>query len=215
MTEYHKIDSMFKRDGKRLMIDERAWTRPEFEYLAGNDWLFTEKVDGTNIRLYFHGDETPHAALDVKGRTDNASIPPKLLARCAELLDTMPLAQQFPDASPDATVVLYGEGYGVGIQSGGKYIRDGVDFVLFDVTVGEWVLSRENVEKVAAGLGIDVVPIVGQGTLEDAITVAREGFVSQWPGVDIPEGLVCRPAVDLWNRKGERVITKIKARDFK
>lgn len=44
MNEYHKIQTMFMRDmecnGKTLL--EGQWTLPEFEYLAGNVWVFTD-----------------------------------------------------------------------------------------------------------------------------------------------------------------------------
>lgn len=47
MSEYHKIQSVYKREptGTRHLI-EGEWTLPEFEYLANNPWTFTEKVDG-------------------------------------------------------------------------------------------------------------------------------------------------------------------------
>ena len=55
MSKYHKIQSIFKRDmtSKRRTLIEGYWTLPEFEYLANNPWTFTEKVDGTNIRVMF------------------------------------------------------------------------------------------------------------------------------------------------------------------
>ena len=60
MNEYHKIQTVFKRDiqskGKTLI--EGQWTLPEFEYLASNIWAFTEKVDGTNIPR--HAQRWPH-----------------------------------------------------------------------------------------------------------------------------------------------------------
>ena len=44
MNEYHKIQTVFKRDmqknGKTLL--EGQWTLPEFEFLAGNTWVFTD-----------------------------------------------------------------------------------------------------------------------------------------------------------------------------
>mgnify|MGYP001604261791 FL=1 len=50
MIEYHKINSLYKRDprGKMLFGD---YSCPEFEYLQNNEWSFQEKIDGTNIRV--------------------------------------------------------------------------------------------------------------------------------------------------------------------
>jgi hypothetical protein len=112
--------------------------------------------------------------------------------------------------------VLYGEGYGARIQKGGgNYKPDGVDFVLFDVQVGDWWLRREDAEDVDANLGLRVVPIVGGGTLHQAAEWVGErgGFTSQW-GDFLAEGLVLRPTVELKTRSGQRIITKIKAKDF-
>ena len=47
MREYHKINSVFKRDERGNFIEEYA--DDVFEYLKDNVWVFTEKVDGTNI----------------------------------------------------------------------------------------------------------------------------------------------------------------------
>ncbi|OGE25607.1 hypothetical protein A3C26_03480 [Candidatus Daviesbacteria bacterium RIFCSPHIGHO2_02_FULL_39_12] len=112
-------------------------------------------------------------------------------------------------------VCLYGEGYGRKIQETGKlYAPDGVDFVLFDITIDEWWLERKNIEDIAQKLGVKVVPIVGEGTLTDAIEMTKKGFKSEW-GDFLAEGIVAKPRTELNSREGERIITKIKHRDFK
>lgn len=220
MSEYHKIDSMFKRDPRGRII-KWEYSRPEFEYLADCEWVWTEKVDGTNIRLHYSHEwsTSDNAHKWIFGRTDAAQIPPHLLDRLISLYRSMPWTEVFPssgDVEHDSDVILYGEGYGAKIQKGGgKYLPDSCDFVLFDVRVGSWWLTRDAVEDVAAKLGLDVVPILGTGTLAEAVEMTRHGFPSQrWPGVDVAEGLVLRPTVELFDRGGRRVITKIKARDF-
>jgi len=50
MSEYPKIQSIFKRDElTHKFLSE--FSLPEFEYLQLNIWEFTEKIDGTNIRI--------------------------------------------------------------------------------------------------------------------------------------------------------------------
>lgn len=220
-TEYHKIQTIFKRDLKTKKIIEGDYSLPEFDYLKNNDWVFTEKVDGTNIRVIWDGNDVVFA-----GKTEDASLPTFLLYKLQELFEGTAnkekLRAAFPDiaafisSDPDAPVVtLYGEGYGAKIQKGGdNYIRNGVDFVLFDVKIGNWWLRREDVEDVARKLGIRSVPIIGTGTLQTAIETVRKGFKSQW-GDFTAEGIVARPATELFTRSGERIITKIKHRDFK
>jgi len=68
MSEYHKIESVYKRDPETKYKNflEGDFTRPEFEFLKDNKWVATEKVDGTNIRVYYDSDVT------FMGRTDKA-----------------------------------------------------------------------------------------------------------------------------------------------
>lgn len=50
----------------------------------------------------------------------------------------------------------------------------------FDVCVGPWWLQRGEVEDVAQKLGLDVVPVTGEGTLHDAVAMAKAGIRSTW-----------------------------------
>jgi len=208
METYHKIQTVFKRDPatkyKTLLMGE--WALPEFEYLCCNPWVFTEKIDGTNIRVDWDCTEQVRFG----GRTDNAQIPVFLLDK---LQDLFPLSK-FGALYPETPMTLYGEGYGAKIQKGGgNYIPDGVSFILFDVMIGGNYLERHNVEDIAAQLEIDVVPILGNGTLLEAVEFAQEGFLSV-VGTQKAEGIVMRPKVELRTRVGHRVIAKIKHKDF-
>jgi len=202
MRKYPKIQTIFKRDmtnkGKIMPL---VFATPEIGYLAGNEWEFTEKVDGTNIRVEWQRGEYRKFG----GRTDNANIPARLIERLEQLF---PLDKMDAAIHPETdSLTLYGEGYSAKIQKGG------VDFVLFDVLVGEWWLKRDTVRDVALVLGIDIVPTIGHGTLKTAVDMVQDGFDSHW-GKFRAEGIVLRPAVELKSRAGERIITKIKCRDF-
>lgn len=235
METYHKIQTLFKRDmdgsitGQKGKMIEGEWTTPELEFLAGSPWEFTEKVDGTNIRIGFYKSYHGYPRVAFGGRTDNAVIPDRL----KEYLEETFTPELFEKAGLDECV-LYGEGYGPKIQGGGKY-REDHSFVLFDVKIGQWWLTRNNVDDIASKLGIDSVPTLGYGTLYDGIELVkgnipdpytfeptsvetiemRSSFmVSRW-GTFEAEGIVARPAVPLFDRKGGRIITKIKSVDFK
>lgn len=210
--EYHKIQSIYKRepDGKRRII-EGEWSLPEFAYLANNEWTFTEKVDGTNIRVQYQAPDDILRSSDgvtFGGRTANAQIPAPLVKRLSERFTPDVMRSVF-----DRDVVLYGEGYGAGIQKGGGYRAD-QDFILFDVRIGRWWLDRAAVDEIAQRLGIEAVPIVGRGTLLDAVHMAREGMTSRI-GTAQSEGIVARPSVEMLARGGDRIIAKIKTRDFR
>ena len=230
METYPKIMTLFKRhlDGpKRGKMIKGAWTTPELEYLSKNQWEFTEKVDGTNIRagLYRTGDDF---WVEVGGRTDNAVIPKPLMESLETIFDNGNVYAWMIDNNL-SEVLLFGEGYGPKIQNGGKY-RDDHSFVLFDVKISDFWLTRDNVDDIASKLGIESVPTIGHGTLYDAIDIVSSGITftdtgaikrwgsgglkSQWGDFEA-EGIVARPVVPLFNRKGERIICKVKAVDFK
>lgn len=205
MKEYHKIQTVFKRDPntKLKTVIEGEYSLPCFEFLNGNQWVFTEKVDGTNIRVMLG------EGMTFGGKSDSAQIPDKLVERLYQRFSEARLREIFPDGA-----CLYGEGYGAKIQKVGSEYRPDQDFVLFDVKVGDWWLERSSVEAVAAALGIDVVPVIGTGTIADMVHLCKTGIKSQW-GDFGAEGIVARPAIELITRSGDRVITKLKTRDFR
>ena len=184
-------------------------TKPEFELLKDVQWTFTEKVDGTNVRVMWDGNRVMF-----NGKTDNAQLPTPLFYKLEELFMGQANEQKFEEMFGQDPVCLYGEGFGNKIQAVGKdYNPDGVDFVLFDVKVGDWWLERENVVDIAEKLDIKVVPVLLEGTLQEASDMVAKGFKSQY-GDLTAEGLVGTPSTPLLNRKGERIITKIKHRDY-
>lgn len=206
MEEYCKIETLLDRDLKTFGVIEGKWRLPEFEYLVGNQWVWTEKVDGTNIRVMWDGQQVRFG-----GRTDTSQIPVFLSQKLQECFPVEKFATLYP-AQP---LCLYGEGYGARIQKGGgNYNSKGVDFVLFDVLVDKWWLQRKDIEDVAEKLSISVVPIVGTGTLIEVVSKVKQGITSAW-GNFKAEGLVVKPLVELQTRTGQRVVGKLKQRDFK
>jgi hypothetical protein len=216
---YHKINSIQKRyvEGPKKGQFTGEWARPEFEYLQYNNWVCREKIDGTNIRIHVTANHNGVPNVEFGGRTDNAQTPKPLLVKLEELFKTdeatFNLIECFNLADdPAASITLFGEGYGAGIQKGGGY--GGVNFILFDVKVGDFWLLEDAVTDIAHKLQIDRVPLVGTYRLKDAIELVRAGeLISAWSEV-IPEGLVVVPELPLFDRAGHRVITKIKGVDF-
>ena len=206
MYEYPKINTVFKRDllGKLILGD---YSLPEFEYLANNAWDWTEKIDGTNIRVVWNG-KSPI----FKGKTDRAQIPEFLYTRLVQIF--IPQIDTFKEIfNTTVDVCLYGEGYGKRIQRGGGNYRQDQSFVLFDIKIGHWWLQRKDVEIIGKNLGLDVVPIIGKGTLRDMVDTVQRGLNSKW-GDFKAEGIVARPIVELRTRSGDRIITKLKNKDF-
>lgn len=207
MKEYPKINTIWKRDERgKIIVDDYAM--PEFAFLADCQWEWTEKVDGTNIRIGWDG----AGHVEFGGRTDNAQLHAGLVESLRSMFSDVALFEQ-KFGTNEAT--LYGEGYGAGIQKGGGNYSPTKTFVLFDVQVGPWWLLRDAVADVAETFSLKTVPVVGVGTLAWAIERVKGGITSQW-GEFEAEGLVGRPlGTELFARRGDRILAKIKGVDFK
>ena len=207
--KYPKIQTIYKRNmdkgpdkGKLL---EGQWTLPEFEMLKGAAWHATEKVDGTNIRVCWDSNEK---RVTVKGRTDNAQLAPGLVVRIQELFP----AEKFVDM-PDC--ILFGEGVGGKIQGNSKEycIDTEYDFIGFDVRIANWWLEQDAVDGIFNKFGARVAPYFGTMSLHIAVLMVQSDPPS-FLGDRQSEGLVLRAPCGLLRRNGERLICKIKVRDF-
>lgn len=210
MREYHKIETLFNRDveGTKRLI-EGSFRDETVEMLAGLDWVWTEKVDGTNIRVFWDGHKVTFG-----GRTDRAQIPADLVTFLNEKFLGSDVEQLFEQQFGDKEVTLYGEGYGAKIQNGGGLYRDDVSFILFDVMIGSTWLKRDAVESIGKMFDVDVVPIVRIGSLYDAVEFVKASPTSIINPKHEMEGVVCRPNCELLDRMGKRIIVKVKVHDF-
>lgn len=217
--EYQKINTLFLRDEKKVIIPS-SFTCDEFEYLKDCKWECTEKIDGTNIRIYisreYDGEDDWLYGVSFMGRTNNSTIPEHLNLKLQQIFYRVDWKTVFPSLMPGDSVCLYGEGYGNKIQKGSSYISNDVDFILFDVKYNNWWLERKNCEDIANKCGIKIVPIVGYMTIPEAIDLVKKGFkssISEDKNL-IAEGLVLKTPQGLLSRDGNRIITKIKHNDF-
>lgn len=210
MKEYHKIETLFERDmeGMKKLIEGR-FRNECVEYLKDNQWIFTEKVDGTNVRVHWDG----HCVI-FGGRTDNAQMPGSLVQTLNKLFLGITNEQIFEQKFGEQPVTFYGEGYGGKIQSGGAYGKQ-QDFILFDIEVGDTFLERENIEEIAKSFNLKVVPIVLTGTIQEAVDYVKgnpKSLIAEEEKES--EGLVGTPLVRLTDFRGNRLIVKVKTRDF-
>jgi hypothetical protein len=207
VSEYHKIETLYERDEQTFRLKPELVLKNR-TYSLIKTWNWTEKIDGTNIRCIW---DHITGKVTFGSKSDNAQIHADLVRYLYENIPVENVRGVFPDVS----AVLYGEGYGAGIQKGGDY-SDKKKFILFDVLVdGKWWLSWENTCDVATKLHLETVPYLGEMTLEDATTMVRAGFQSKLNGGKMKaEGLVGRTAEPLFDKKGARLIVKLKTKDF-
>jgi len=237
VSEYHKIETLYERDEKthRLKPDLILKNRV---YGIVNPWVWTEKIDGTNIRVMWQrwvaqcghyimskdqnfcgecgsavGVLADRGRVFFGGKTDNAQIHADLVKWLYAHITADSMAAAFSEDIGSA--VIYGEGYGPGIQKGGVLLADEKRLIVFDVKIGEWWLSDENMRDVAAKLSLDAVPLIGEMTLAEATEKVRAGFPSLLNGGKAQaEGMVGRPVETLFDKKGARLIVKLKTKDF-
>ena len=243
MAQYYpKISTLFKRDqnpGKyhNCIMPNEGFTQPEFEFLRGCKFECTEKIDGTSMSVHIIPvDYTDignsfkvNYTVEYHGKTEKADTPKHLQTKMEQLFPAEKMLEVFnknvtyenvEDAIKEVNhgkVIVFGEGYGVKIQKGGNYISNDCGFILFDVTVDGMFLLRESLEDIASKLEIPIVPLIGYMTVDEAIEFVKKGFkstIAENKDYDA-EGLVLKTPMGLLNRKGERIITKIKTCDFR
>ena len=214
-------DATEKVDGTNLRIE--VVQEPVHE-------LVSDKIIGVKFTTRF------------RGKTDNANIPSALLKYMQEtftddkVFAALGIKENIPieewaeygwcvskdDLTPvydkiPTLYTIYGEGYGHKVQAcGSRYLSKSVSFIGFDVKVNDTYLLRDNALKVFEKLGCQTVPYHGQMTIDEAIEKVRTGFVSaiSEDRTFMAEGLVLSSPIGLKNRRGERLIVKIKYADF-
>lgn len=215
MKKYPKIQSLFQRDPKTRKFTDK-YSMPEFEYLTNISWRAEEKIDGTNIRVHFDGTNILFG-----GRTDKAIIPPHLLSTLQKIF-TKEKLEKFQG------LTFFGEGCGKGIQgkTGDRYNKEEPDFILFDIFFESeeesMFLRRETVEVIAEELEIRIVDsFLLKNVYEDNLTpialVEMMKDKEKWTERINPEkieGFVLKPFYEINNRRGNRIITKLKFKDF-
>lgn len=209
-NEYQKIGNMFKFDEKFRNI---VGLNEPYETLKNIIWEGTEKIDGTNIRIYWDGH-----GIEIAGRTDRAQIPPKLKAYLEGLFLTPEMEYVFEQIFEEKEAYIFGEGFGAGIQkAGGDYVENGTDvgFIIFDINIGGFDLKRDSINDIASRLGIPSVPVVFRGTLDEAKAfVATHQMSTLNGGKHEMEGLVLTPCVQLYDDKHHLIKCKCKYRDM-
>lgn len=209
VNTYQKINTIFMRDAKNVIMPYDNFTEPEFEYLRNLKWRGEEKIDGTSMRIEVTKEIVPseNSAVPgvagvkfnvrIAGKTDNAQIPKNLLKHMQEkyteekILASLGLEKFIPVEDWELKhnwltyeqipdiYTIYGEGYGEGIQQGGWYIKGGNEFIVFDVKVNDIYLKTDARDDIATKLGAPIVPLIGYFTLDEAIAFVRKGFRSQ------------------------------------
>ena len=220
--KYHHIEAPTFEDkelseklGKRLLTNpvarpdaKKIYREPELEYLAKNPWTYKRKLNGENMRVLWDGDQAIW-----NGRTNNFT-PNR---ETTEYMNSTFAEEIFEEKfGRDKQVLLFGERMAPGAQ-GNELGLEKTEFVLFDVKIANVWLEPESVRAIAEYFRLrtcyDFMRSIDKArnyteSLEKLIELCSVGDFSEW------EGIVAIPATGVFNRKGERIICKIKNQDY-
>jgi len=205
MKEYQKIESIYKFDMtiKRFI---KEYYNPIVEYLENNKWIGTEKIDGTNIRIYWNGKR-----FEFGGRTDDAEIP-KAITKLLNEKFNYDMELVFEQKFGNKEVYLFCEGYGGKIQNG-TYDCD-ESLIGFDIMIENIYLDKEVSKQLFKELEIGFVKQMDFNNLSEAIQFVRDNEKSLEHNNCNLEGLVCYPTKRIYDHQGNRIIIKIKRKDL-
>lgn len=181
-----------------------VWRSEELYYLRNDDWTFKRKVDGENIRVKWDGNEVLW-----NGKTDKFVCDSEF----TDYMNSTFLEEIFEEKfGREKTVLLFMERMGKKVQTN-ELNLDNVEVVLFDVKIGETWLEEENIKEIATYFGIktvyDFMPDPNHhDRLLALIERMSQGEFKDW------EGIVAQPQVGLRDRRGKRLIVKIKNKDY-
>lgn len=214
---YHHIEAPTIQDEeygkqfkKRKLIvpaegQDEAYRSPLLAYLAELPWTYSRKVDGENIRIQWDGEQ---ALWNGKSNAFQCS------AEFTKYMNDTFLEEIFEEKfGRDKVVTLFGEKMGPKTQ-GNELGLEKDEVVLYDVNINGTWLCGEDVAEIAKYFGIrtvfDFMPaMLGESkNLRELIKMCANGQFKDW------EGIVATPLVEMRNQKGERVIVKIKNRDY-
>lgn len=220
MEKYPKIETLYDRDKTTFHVTKELRMQ---EFGLVHTWHVTEKIHGTNIRIQWDGEKIQFAA---RASENVGYIPKELLQHLTETFTEEKLTAVFgclgdeANSSSFATVTLYGEGCGPGIQKGGGNYAKEKTFVLFDVLVGQYWLEPESITDVATKLSIKQVPFLGILGLDDIHYLCAAGLRSKLARDNDAEhyhpaeGIIARTVPGLFTRYGSRLMFKLKTADF-
>ena len=207
MKEYQKIETLYQFNPKIKKFDE-VFFNPIVDYLKNCSFIVSEKIDGTNIRVYWDGHR-----VSWKGRTDDAELPKEVQQVLQNTFGDSEII--FEQTFGKKEVYLFMECYGGKIQGG---IYGGQERLIgFDVMVAGFYLDKKIISSIFDKFGVPTVNFRVVNNLQEAIDYVKEQHISDYGSENkkpIQEGLVCVPACRIYDHQGNRIIVKIKTRDL-
>lgn len=198
---------MFNRN-ENFGVDTKSYRRPEFAHI--DQWLWTEKLDGSNISI-----AASKFGTTWRGRTPNSQFNLEIVNHLNLRVEAWTgILDNVLNENKLDSIEFFGEVFGPNIQNGQKYAST-INTKFFDIRVDQrlwldWNTCREYSRVL--GYEMPAFGLVGTNALVDMV---REGFPTKesrhggWA-----EGIVAKTPIPLYNNNNDRLIWKLKTKDF-
>lgn len=220
MKMYHKIKSVLAYADvqpykKRRIYNELKFVDNVCEFFKFNNFHCTEKVDGTNIIVFWNGRD-----VTFKGRKLTDQIPAKLLEILKNTF-TKELMKIVFGTRDNSGIVIYVEGHGYSLGSELKnkmplwedlHIIDigGINLTTSEISFFDF----ERLEMISSIFKLNTVPLIGIHNMCEAVEMCKNTYMSTINENIKAEGIVIRPVIDLKTKTNERIIYKIRSECF-
>ncbi len=204
MVEFKKFSSLENTYNKKFL--EKIITTPAYS----GEWIATVKAHGANFSFWWDKENGVRVA-------SRSQFVDGSFYSCTDVINkhAEEFARDCEVFNPDSVVVVYGELIGGNIQKEVQYGEK--RFVAFDVTVDGRALNKWDALQMAQGMGFNVIPVLGSGTLEEMLAISPE-FICPLAVKDSDhnkaEGLVIEPVEPSYLPNGSRIYLKQKSKAF-
>jgi len=181
------------------------------EILLFKQCFAMEKIDGTSGHICWTAAKNKNIARkgDLRLFSGGSSH-----ERFVELFNVEELREKIEAKCVPSPCYIYGEVYGGKIQGMKKVYGEKLNFVVFEVKLGDSWLSVPNAEDVSKSLGLEFVYYKLIPATIEAIDAERDALSEQakrnMMGDHPREGIVLRPLIEVTMNNGERIIAKHK-----
>ena len=207
---YQKILAPFGRaTPKDRLVDTSIFAKAWVKMFYENEikMFASEKIDGTSVGLVWDGER-----ISFVGHTEKSEFSPRYLEYLKNTFGTSEFESVIEEIFRDKPVTIYGEG--ISKDYNVHYGFPEGNFIMYDIQNSDGVFyNREAVKEIAKKLDL-LYPWEEVMTLKEAIEFIKTRPDSKLNPQYKMEGLVVRAPLELYTNNFDRVICKVKVKDF-
>lgn len=209
-SKYRKIYTIFERDEKFKVVE--GVINPKLEGIRNiKEFVVSEKIDGTNCCIVL----TPKKEILIRKRSDfiEDDKDHHHYFEAIKGIDMQKIKDYFEDSK--SLIAIFGEACGGNIQKQGKTYSDKPTFRLFDIRCGNNFFDWDDLIEFSKFTGIPLVEwfkFEGKDILDYNYWLS---FLKEVNKKKYVEGYVIRSRPALLNKFSQRMMFKIKLKDYR